>query len=297
MDWMPVSLEGDTVRRSRLLETCRQTESGEAGSPPEPAWVRSDEGTRGYRILWSPGRSVVERENRALELRGTEDPDWLLTLRLWARYRTLSALEKADVFRYLSDQGVSVEEICECACPVLDLPGSPVWVRAYRGMAGLPDTIRSRLHEGELPPRLLRFLLEIPDPFRDPLIVVLEQGRIHFSVQEGRRLSEAARRLGEDVLSDWNRALETLDPDRSPRDRGQRFLDRVEAWAFPETTGRKRRFQSELDELDLDGRLIVEPPPNFEGGHLKFRFRCDRNDDLSILAEEVKRCRNLFQYV
>lgn len=285
------------VRPCPMLEACRLGEK-EAGDDarrlPEPWWVRpSDEGLCG---LWYPRGQPRSDSVPAVIVTELEDPPRLLTLRLIARHGDLSPLETGRLLDYLHARGYTVEELARRAAGPLGLPAAKVWVETYRRFPDLPDPVRGRLHREELDPRLIRYLLDVPDRLREPLWDALGEGRIDLTVQQARRLSEALRRLPRARDADWEERR-SVRSDEEPRETGERWLGEARRLAFPETDRRERAFYRDLKALDLDGRIRVDPPDRFEGDYLDFHLRCHRDQNLSDLAEALKSCQPLLEHV
>lgn len=285
------------VRPSPMLEACRLGK-GEGGDDarrlPEPWWVQSSgEGLHG---LWYPRGKPPSESVPAVIVTDLEESARWATLRLIARHGNLSPLETGRLLEFLHDRGCSAEELTRRAAKHLDLPAAPVWVETYRRFPDLPDTVGQRLHREELDPRLIRYLLDVPDRLRGPLWDALGQGRIDLTVQQARRLSEALRRLPRDRDADWEERR-SLRSDEAPREAGERWLREARRLAFPETDRRERAFRRDLEGLDLDGRIRVDPPDRFEGDYLDFHLRCHRDGNLNELAEALKSCQPLLEHV
>lgn len=287
----------DAIAPCPLLEACRVDLPGtgeESGTLPEPWWIRSGNGA--LRALWYPRNPTREGRVPAVFVEESDRSDRSLTLTLLRRYEVLSPLETGRLLAYLHEKGESIEDLARNAAPRLGLPAAETWVEVYRRFPGLPEPVRDRLHRGDLQPRLVRYLLEVPSHRRAPLLEAIGDGRVDLTVQQARTLSEALRRLPREEELRWEEGRIPCD-DEDPRATGKRWLDEARRLAFPETHRRERRFQKALDGLQLDGRIRVDPPPQFEGDYLDFHVRCGRDEDLTELAEALKSCRSLLEHV
>lgn len=262
--------------------------------PPEPWWLRATDGAP--RALWYPRDPVREGTVPAVFVVDPEPSDRSLTLTLLGRRETLSPLETGRLLAYLHDGGDTTENLARNVAPRLGLPASETWVETYRRFLDLPDSMRERLHREDVEPRLVRYLLEVPPRHRRPLVEAVGEGHVDLTVQQARTLSEALRRLPRERDPDWKKHLAPR-TDEDPRDAGERWLSEARRLAFPEIHRRERGFREALDDLELDGRIRVDPPPHFEGDYLDFHLRCRRDEDLNHLAEALKSCRPLLEHV
>lgn len=297
MDVEPIVLDADRGEPIELLRL-RRSRSGEELPIEYPTWVVKD--GEDYLILWQPHGSSDGDQRPAMVLKESDWPAWKLSLRLWTRFDPPSPLEKGLIIGHLSEKEVPEEEILGAMNELLDLPRSKEWLTCYARFPELPDTVQTALHEERIDPRHVRFIQQMPDELADDFLHELGKGTIDLSVQETRKLMEALRRLGEDEINGIRTELRELvdeETDNPPRERGRELLESAQERAFPRTTERRNNFEKELDDLDLPGRINVSPPKNFEGNYLDVRIRCTRDDSIEDLAEELKRCRPLLDYV
>lgn len=273
-----------------LLRECLLDKS--SGGLPEPTWV-AHFGENPVTV-WS-GRSDSHRGPSAvLLIEEPSSPAWEVVLEFWNRYRTVTNLEKALVVSRL--RSTLSEEAQRRMADLLDLPPSEPLLNALETVGDFPEKFRERLHEDEVSLRMVRYLNQLPDKVRGFLARGIADGRLGFSVQEIRQLEEAVRRLTDDQRDDWLDRVGKIDEEH-PRERGRTVLRKTREMAYPRTVERTERFRETLEDLDLDGRIDVSHPDNFEGDYLDFRFRCRRDDDLVKLSEELKRCKKLLQHL
>lgn len=271
-----------------LLDACRNPEDSPAKL--EPVWLRSSES--GVEPVWvPPGFERTGEDHEALVIEASGQPGWVLTLTLWNRYGGPDPVETGRVLEYLDGEGDS--RLLE----LLDLPNADEVLAAYRQFPDLPPPLREPLREEELSPRLFRYLQRVPDELELDLIDLLAEDTRVLSVQEMRRLSEALRRLPPDKYDDFRNGIDYPGEDRSPRSVGDSVLERARRLAFPEVAERREAYERDRSGLDLDGRIDVEAPDNFEGDYIDVSLRCRRDEDLEKLAEEVKKCRKLLEHV
>lgn len=287
----------DTLDLVPLLESCRISESpyGTKGLP-QPIWLCTINDSN--EPVWFTSRHRQTASDRALILENNESPRWWLTLLFWNRYDPPGPVEKGRILNYLNERIEPAEDRWNHLYDILDLPAAEDVLEAYRWLPTLPSKLRHLLTEGEASPNLFRYLHEVPEPIRGPLVTGLKDAPNMFTVQVTRKLSEALRRVPKSKYDPFIDRLENiLTDDGRPRDRGKKILEEARRLAYPDTTERENQFQQDLDDLELDGRLTVDPPKNFEGDGIKFSFECGRDEDLEKLAEEVKRCKPLFRHV
>jgi hypothetical protein len=283
------TLRTSELSPASLLETCR--ESTEPPEPPVPVWVRS--GAERVQPIWMPPGWDDGETVEALVLGETSRSDWSLTLSFWNRYGGLNPVEKGKVLRELSPEGSDRARLLD----QLDLPGAQEVIRAHRELPDLPEPLRAQVASGDVSPRLFRYFFRIPDNLRPDLMDMLNRDHRIFSVQDTRQLAEALRRLSPEKYESFLSAIEPPEEDVHAREIGQTVLEEARKRAYPELNQRRNEFERDLEALDLDGRIDVEHPSNFEGKYLEFSFRCERDEDLEPLAEEVKKCRTLLEHV
>lgn len=287
-------LESRTVRTSEIsdpsfLRECRR--SSGTGSGPQPVWILDREGTS--RPVWTPVNIHEKETVQALVIGNTSRSEPVLTLYFWNRYGGPNPVEKGRILRECSPEGSERSHVLE----ELDLPNAGEVLEAYRQLPDLPESLREQVAAGEVSPRLFRYFYRIPELLRPDLLDFLNRDPRTFSVQDTRELAEALRRLSPD---EYARFLEQIDPpeeDVNARDIGQKVLEEARKRAYPELNRRRNDFNRDLESLDLDGRIDVNPPNNFEGNYLEFSFRCERDEDLETFAEEVRKCQKLLDHV
>lgn len=293
------NVDPDRITDSRLLKEVRvPVQNGDNPSRfrPAPWWIREAESGSGFRLLWNPRGEDPRTSVAAVIPRDSDRPDWWITLALESRRSTMTPWETARALCSFRNRGWDVSKITDRVAPLLDLPESQTWVEVYLDFTDLPDAVTRRLHRGDVGPRMLRYLMEAPGSVRAPLFDAVGDGRVDWTVQQGRVLAEALRRLSDEERTAWVDHLRTVSGE-NPRERGAALLDEARRRAYPETTRREDAFRGSLRDLDLDGRIDVVPPDNFEGDYLDFRIRCRRSDDLTELAEELKTCQPLLEHV
>ncbi len=287
-------LESRTLRTSKLsepplLKNCR--EFSEGSSEPIPVWIRDDADES--RPIWMPDGWSDQDTVQALAIHDRSRPDWSLTLYFWNRYGGPNPVEKGRILRECSPEETERSRLLD----QLDLPNAREVLDAYRKFPELPETLREQVATGEVSSRLFRYFYRIPEPLQPALLDLLSAYHRTFSVQDTRQLAEALRRLAPGEYDCFLEQIEYPQEDESARAVGQMILDEARKRAYPERNRRREKFEDDLESLNLDGRIQVEPPKNFEGNYLEFSFRCERDEDLSSLAEEVKKCQKLLKHV
>jgi hypothetical protein len=288
--------EIDEIGSSDLLERCRNpSEPADQEVLPQPVWLKkisSDD----FQVLWTPpGMSGSVHECIVVD---DDRPDWLLTLKLWNRYGGPGPVETGQIICFIDDKLSDSPRMVSRALEVLDLPNSSEVLDGFRSLVNLPEFLRFQLRDGNLSPRLFRYLQRVPDPLRPSIIDLLSEHPRVFSVQEMRQVADAIRRIPESNYDQFRELLESV-PYNNDQDsvESSAIIDFTRELAYPEITSRENDFAREMNSLNLDGRITVKPPKNFEGAYLEFSFRCARDEDLEALAEEVKKCRTLLKHV
>jgi hypothetical protein len=292
-----VRLQIDEIGTSGLLDKCRNSSTiGEDVDLPQPVWLKKDPGD-GLSVLWTP-RLMSDSPMECLVI-DDDRSGWLLTLAIWNRYGGPGPVETGRIINYLDEEIGDTPRLFAQGLDILGLPNSPEILDGYRSLVGLPDPLQEELRQENLSPRLFRYLQRVPESLKSPIVELLSEHPRVFSVQEMRQLADALRRI---PRSRYDRFSEQLESFRDEKDDPSEYdastiIDFTRKLAYPEITSREDNFIEDLNSLDLDGRITVRPPKNFEGDYLEFSFRCSRGDDLEALAEEVKRCRTLLDHV
>lgn len=283
------TVEVEELTEVPLLEKCRLPSDADADL--QPVWLI--ESSSDPRPVWIP-RGAAEGESReALIVEASGLEEWELTLTLWNRYRGPDPVEAGMVLEHLEVGPRGRHRLLD----LLELPNADEVLDAYRQFPALPTTLRDPLRDGDLSPRLFRYLQRVPDDLEADLIDLLAVDTRVLSVQDTRRLSEALRRLPPEKYDDFREQVNYPDEDRSPRDVGEELLESARRLAYPEVAKRRKDYEEDVTELDLDGRIDVSPPKNFEGDYLDVSLRCHRGESLEKLAEEVKKCQKLLEHV
>lgn len=260
---------------------------------PEPTWVVPRE--EKSLVVWSADTEPTRPREPILAVREPEGSLRELVLGFWERYRGFSELETARIVEELAGD-LSGEQRRGIA-DRLDLPPSEPLFEALGDLGEYPRALLDRLAEGELSLRLFRYFPEVPPSLRSKLVDGLAAGTLGLSVQELRQLEEASRRLTDGQREEWCERTEELVSEENPREAGKRLLELTRSMAYPRTRKRRQKFQESLEELDLDGRIQITPPKNFEGDYLDVKFRCHRDEDITRIAEELKRCQSLLEHL
>lgn len=294
-----VEVAPQSIESNPLLDSCRKFKSPAENSPDFslPPWVQYSGGE--FRLLWFPRGKSIDKKQSVFLVEDSEHNWRRLTLLVWQRLETISPLEKAFLLNYfLEETDISRQKVKRNYMELLELPGAEEWLEVYQFISDFPKPLQNRVQTGDFSPRLARHLLELPDQIRGLLVDLLSEQQLYLTVQQGRKLREALRRLPDAKLEKVQGRLET-DPEESidPRQRSSTLLEFVEELAYPRLQEYRRDFEATKEKLNLDPRLRITPPNNFEGDYLDFAFRCHRDESLSGLVDSLRKCEELFKHV
>ncbi len=286
-------VRAEDVILNPLLEKARLSTGEE--NPPELHWIRERNGDK-Y-ILWQPEAELPE-EFFALVWDKPEEPRWKLTINLWRRYREISPLEKAFIIENIAGSNSADKIIPPEAAGMLLIPYSDEWLQCYRRLTGLSSTLRQAVNKNELSPKLLRYIFQLPEDIGSSLLEELEKSKLRLTVQQARQFSEAFRKIPEIRIEKWVSILrEAYNFSSQPGQRAEKLLELVRKWAYPRLSRWHQKFDQLKKDLELWSRLEVQPPENFEGQELKFKFSCGDRQELKEALDSLQKCRELLEFV
>ncbi len=289
--------DATVLKENPLLNYCRQEPppSGQADLP-HPTWtVKSNKRSM---ILWFP-RPEMNKSRPVFEIEAGNRCEWKLTILVWKKMEIISPLEKGYILDYLATEtNLKIKTILREYMSLLDLPGGEEWLAAYRFLSQCPRPLQDRFHSGELSAELARYLEPLPVPIREPVIKGLAEEKLYFSVQQLRQLEEGVRRLKPaEQKQAGEQMTHLLKQDVAPKKLGQNLVKKVEKTAYPTLNQKWKEFKKDLEKLELDSRLSIQPPDNFEGDYLDFSFRCHRDENLRGIIDSLEKCEELFDHV
>ncbi|MFB6355827.1 MAG: hypothetical protein ABEJ65_04860 [bacterium] len=288
------------IKPNKLIDHCRLSDLPGSHVETEvtmPVWAVSESDF--IREVWSPRGTLPSDSPLVLLQADSEIPNEFRTLKLWTQVGSISDLEKGLVLNYLEEKlDYNQQEIFNNVLEILEIPRSEVWYETFTFMVKLPERLRKRVHENGISRSFVRYLKDVKSPLKKELIDHITEGTLTVSTQQMRQISEATRRIDDDNLSRCIDDLKSIvQSSNNARKSGERVLNYLREKAFPRLMERRQNFKKELEKLDINGRITIDPPENFEGDYLDVSLRCKRDDDLESLSEAVRTCKPLLKYV
>ncbi|GEM_PF-4836636 len=298
-----ISQANGQLKTSPLLDYARQEKLSDEKRAEQqkllPTWV-VDEGSE-LKVLWQPRKFAQTSENRGplLLVEETQPSHIELTLELWQQVDRISALEKGYVLNFLKNKKKSTtSQLKQLASQSLQIPPAEQWIETYLAFPQLPSELQKQLQDEQISINLFYQLNDLPEELFTLLTQALAEQRLRLTVQEARQLSTAVRRLPRDELPEIiGLARSCLESKDDLKKQTEKLLNGINKRAYPELTNYRENFSKKLEELDLDGRINVKPPQNFEGDYLDFSFRWSKEEDFEKLLRAIKKCRRLFDLV
>ncbi|MBI4382653.1 MAG: ParB N-terminal domain-containing protein [Nitrospinae bacterium] len=242
-----------------------------------------------------------------------------------ASHREFSDVEKGTVLRRALEAGLSEERTVAEIMPLAGLERSKKLYVDFLKAGGLPDGLRSLLHDSNVPLRVFSVFFQW-DPeslaAAEKLFSALRPGNASertgqaqtahddaYSPSKPSQLGPAARWPG---VNKWRELLELLH-ETARRDglrpadllRGReiqsvlesdgatagekydRILHTVRQWRYPALSELKQRVLLALDRLKLDEKIRVRTSESFENGEIKIEIRFLTQKELVALAEQL----------
>ncbi len=303
MELTTISRPIDQLKTNPLLNYARQQNfTGEKEAEQQkllPTWLVS-EGTE-LKVLWQPrgAARTIENKRPLLLVKAAHTSFVELTLNLWQQVDRISALEKGYVLDYLKNKkNFSAKELKQIASQLLQIPAAEQWLETYRSFPELPLKLQKQIQKEQISINLFYHLNDLPEELFSLVVEGLTDKKLRLTVQEARQFGTAIRRLAKDELPEIiDLTCSSLESEKQPNKRTAKLLEEVEKKAYPKLTSYRQNFAKKLTELNIDGRITVKPPQNFEGSYLDFSFRWSKEEDFEKLIRSVKKCRALFDLV
>ncbi|NIQ00806.1 MAG: ParB N-terminal domain-containing protein [Nitrospinaceae bacterium] len=209
-------------------------------------------------------------------------------------HRVYSDMEKALIIRKLAGAAVREKEIIQEYLPRLDLERSKKLFEDLKQCAGFSESLALLLHQLNLPLRVLTPLFRWDADSRnalEPLLAALRPG-----VNKCRELielaDETAVKDGEPPRALLNRdAIQKplQDADLSSHEKYDAIHKQLRLWRYPVLTDLQRRVYRAIDQLQLDGRIQLRTPQNFEGDRFKIELTFTTREELVQQVERLFR--------
>ncbi len=186
--------------------------------------------------------------------------------------REFNPVEIADIHAAAGEL-FSREELLSEIQPALKIPKKERFYRRYQALAGFSKDLRKLVAAGVIDPESVDLLREWHEPEYQALIeLIRETGLRRNKLREViGRLDDLARRDGVSPCLPLAAAV-TAAKDDEGRIVIAELRHQLKVKLYPHLTAAQSDFAEKLAKLSLPPALILDPPPDFEGGEYRLSF-------------------------
>ncbi len=238
------------------------------GLAEAPAWVRDGEWSDADRLFWNLKENLGHR-------------NW-------------SDAEKGMILGRLQRAGVTVDECVQQALPLLGLEKSKKLAEDFLSVQQFEADQLQLLHRPNIPLRVFKTLFRWQAEDRRAAFGLFAQ--LQPGVNKWREVLEKVDDIAvrdnvspEEVLR-RNEIQSMLNHSDLPANEKYDAIHRqLHAWRFPHFSELQRRVGLAIDQLQLDGRVKLKTPENFENDLLRVEMKFDSVEEFTKQVEQLFR--------